>query len=201
MNCTARAGMCWMYDDLRGFEMTSAKQRGNVFVIMILVVALLAAGIYWQRSRKAAARSEAARVEELAKQAEVAKAQTELRALQQQIEAEKTKNVLQVSIKSAADLYAKWKDGVQVAQRTSRIGLAAPVATLQALRRDTEALIVPDCLKNGKVNLLEAMKLEIEGFLAFMGDTTMGKYVAQANSDAAEKLLLGFEADLSMCPR
>lgn len=181
--------------------MTSAKQRGNVFVIMILVVALLAAGIYWQRSRKAAARSEAARVEELAKQAEVAKAQTELRALQQQIEAEKTKNVLEVSIKAAADLYAKWKDGVQVAQRTSRIGLAAPVAALQALRRDAEALIVPDCLKRGKANLLEAMKLEIEGFLAFMGDTNFGKFVAQANSEAADKLLTGFEADLSMCPR
>lgn len=181
--------------------MSFSKQRGNVFVIMIAVVALAVAGVYWKNSRRDAANNEAARVEALAKQAEENKAEAELKSLQLKIEAEKSKNVLSISIKSVDDLYAKWKDAIQVAQRTSRIGLATPVATLQALKRDAEGLIVPDCLKNGKVNLLDAMKLEIEGFLAFMGDTNLGKYVAQANSDAAEKLLLGFEADLSMCPR
>jgi hypothetical protein len=181
--------------------MGPSKQRGNVLVILLLALALLVASAYWYRSKKTAAKAEAARIEEVAKQEAVAKAQSELKALQQQIDASKTKNVLEISIKSATDIYAKWKDGIEVAQRTSRVGLATPVATLQALRREAENLIVPDCLKTGKANLLEAMKLEIDGFLAFMGDTTMGKYVAQANSDAAAKLLVGFEADISMCPK
>lgn len=45
------------------------------------------------------------------------------------------------------------------------------------------------------------MKLEVDGFFAFMGDTTLGKYVAQANSEAAAKLLVSFDADISMCPK
>jgi len=181
--------------------MNSKKQHGNVLLILIVALVLLVASAYWYRSKKTAAKAEAARIEEVAKKAEEAKAQSEIKALQQQIDAAKIKNVLEISIKSTTDLYAKWKDGIEVAQRTSRVGLATPVATLQALRREAEGLIVPDCLKNGKANLLEAMKLEIDGFLAFMGDTTMGKYVAQANSEAAAKLLVGFEADISMCPK
>lgn len=181
--------------------MSFSKQRGNVFVIMIVVVTLAIAAIYWKNSRRDAAKNEAGRLEALAKQAKENKAEAELKSLQLKLETEKSKNALTTSIKSVNDLYAKWKDAIQVAQRTSRIGLATPVAALQALKREAEGLIVPDCLKNGKVNLLEAMKLEIDGFLAFMGDTNLGKYTALANSDAAEKLLLGFEADLSMCPK
>lgn len=180
--------------------MNQKNQRGNVFVILLVVLACLGGGIYWQQSRKAEAKSEAARIA-AAKQAEEIKASAELKALEQKIEAAKSKDVLQVSLKAADDLYARWKDGKQVAGLTSRIGLATPVANLQALRREADGLILPDCLKDGKANLLEAMKLEIEGFMAFMGDVNLGKFVAQANSDAAEKLLVSYEADRSMCPK
>ena len=33
-----------------------------------------------------------------------------------------------------------------------------------------------------------------------MSDVNIGKLVAQANADNAEKLLTGFEADRKMCP-
>lgn len=193
--------------------MGKANQRGNVYqvlVVLLVLTACMAVAIYWQYSRKAAVRTEAefaegaARYEataaKQAKQAEEVKARTELKALQQQIEASKSKDVLQTSLKAADDVYAKWKDGKQVANLTGRGALAVPVAALQTLRRETEAMIVPDCLRNGKTNLLEAMKLEIDGFLAFMGDVNYGKYVAQTNSEAADKLLTGYEADRSMCP-
>lgn len=176
-------------------------QRGNVLVIVLVVFALLGGAIYWQKSRRAAAKSEEERVAAAAKQADEVKATTELKALQQQIEASKSKDVLQVSLKAADDVYARWKDGKEVANSTSRIGLATPVATLQAIRREADGLIVPDCLKVGKTNLLEAMKLEIEGFLAFMGDVNLGKYVAAANAESASKLLTLYEADRSMCPK
>lgn len=181
--------------------MPAQNQRGRVLVIVLVLFALLGVGIYWQKARRAEARSEAERTAAAAKQAEEAKASVELKALQQQIDASKTKDVLQVSLKAADDLYARWKDAKQVAGLTSRISLATPVAALQAIRREAEGLIVPDCLKEGKTNLLEAMKLEIEGFLAFMGDVNMGKFVAQANTLSAEKLLTIYEADRSMCPK
>lgn len=188
----------------------SFAQRGNaqqVFVVLLVLGVVMGTAIYWQTSRKAAARSELERTEvaardaaTAAKHAEDVKAQTEIKALEQQIEATKSTDVLQMSLKAADDLYARWKDGNKVANLTSRVGLATPVAALQALRREAETLIVPDCLKPGKTNLLEAMRLEIEGFLAFMGDVNFGKLVAQANADEAAKLLMGYEADRSMCP-
>lgn len=180
--------------------MLSKSQRGNVLVIVLVLFGLLGIGIFWQKSRREAAKSEAQRIEAAARQAEEVKANAELKALQAQLEAAKSKDVLQVSLKAADDLYARWKDAKQVAGATSRIGLATPVAALQALRREADGLIVPDCLKDGKSNLMEAMRLEIEGFLAFMGDVNIGKYVARANTESADKLQTLYEADRSMCP-
>lgn len=181
--------------------MPTKRQRGNVFVIALVLIGLLAGGIFWQKSRREAAKSEAQRIEAAAKQAEVVKANAELKALQQQLEAAKSKDVLQVSLKAADDLYSRWKDAKQIAGLTSRVGLATPVAALQALRREADGLIVPDCLKAGKANLMEAMRLEIDGFLAFMGDVNIGKYVVQANTESADKLQTLYEADRSMCPK
>lgn len=181
--------------------MLTKNQRGNVLVIILVLFGLLGVGIFWQKSRSAAAKSEAQRIEAAAKQAEEVKASVELKALQQQLEAAKSKDVLQLSLKAVDDLYARWKDAKQVAGLTSRVGLATPVTALQALRREADGLIVPDCLKEGKANLLEAMRLEIEGFLAFMGDVDLGKYVARANTESAEKLQSLYEADRSMCPK
>ena len=180
--------------------MRQKNQRGNVFIILFVVLVLVGGLIYWQQSKKTAAKAEAVRLANAAKQENEAKVRIELEMLKQQVEAAKPKDALQVSLKAADDIYARWKDGKKIANLTGRINLATPVASLQALRREAENLIVPDCLKNGKTNLLEAMKLEIDGFLAFMGDVNFGKLVAQANADTAEKLLVGYEADRSMCP-
>lgn len=183
------------------------KQTGTAVWLVLLVLIGVVFGAWQYKQARIAKQLQAAQAEQMAKiaadtakQAEEARVSAERKALEEQIAASKVKDVLRTSLKAADDLYARWKDGKKVANLTSRIGLAGPVAALQALRRDADALIVPDCLKNGKASLLDAMALEIDGFLAFMGDTTMGKYVAQANADKAEKLLTGYEADRALCP-
>ena len=138
------------------------RHTGNVhpvFIILIVLAALIGTTIYWQSAHKSAQRTETQRAEAAVQEAKDKQASIELKALEQQISAAKTTDPLQTSLKAADDLYARWKDGKQVANLTSRIGLATPVATLQALRRETEALIVPDCLKRGKTDLLAAMTL------------------------------------------
>lgn len=175
-------------------------QRGNVFVIILVVLACLGGGIYWQQSRKAFAKSEAERLASAKATGELKSAE-EAKALQQRIDASRSKSVLQSSLKAVDDVYARWKDAKQVASLTARISLAAPVGVLQGLKRETDALILPDCLQVGRTKLSEAMRLEIEGFLAFMGDTNFGKYVAQANTIDAEKLLLEYSAHRQACPQ
>lgn len=183
------------------------QQNGSVTWVVLLVLIGMVFGAWQYNQSRTAKRLQAQQAEQMAKdaadaakKAEEARATAERTALELQIAASKKKDVLLTSLKASDDLYSRWKDGKKVANMTSRISLASPVAALQALRREAEALIVPDCLKNGKASMIEAMTLEVDGFLAFMGDTTMGKYVAQANADKAEKLFHGYEADRALCP-
>lgn len=129
-------------------------QSGGVLIVLIVALALSAASAFWYESKKIAAKAKTAHIEEVAKRAAEAKAQSELKAFQLHIDAERAKNVHAISIKSAPDLYAKWKDGILVAQHT--IGLATRVVTLQALKHETEGLIFLDWLKRGKAKLLQA---------------------------------------------
>lgn len=175
------------------------KQGGSVVWVVLLVLIGLVFGA-WQYNQIRTAKRLQTQQADAAKRAEETRVSAERKALEQQIAASKTKDVLHTSLKAADDLYVRWKDGKKVANMTGRIGLASPVSALQSLRREAEALIVPDCLKHGKASMLEAMTLEVDGFLAFMGDTNFGKYVAQANADKAEKLFTGYEADRAMCP-
>jgi hypothetical protein len=77
----------------------------------------------------------------------------------------------------------RWDDQNKLASQTSRIALAIPVSELQKMRRETEALMVPSCLKNAKINLTNGMNSTIDGYLAFMGnsdDTTTGIKIQEA---------------------
>ncbi len=81
-------------------------------------------------------------------------------------------------------ILTRWDDQNKLASQTSRIALAMPVSELQKMRRETEALMVPTCLKNAKTNLTNAMNSTIDGYLAFMGssdDTTAGLKIQEAS--------------------
>ncbi len=64
--------------------------------------------------------------------------------------------------------HRKWSDASTLAGSTGRIALAGPVATLQALYRDTEAMTVPPCLERAKNALVSGMDMEVRGFVTFM---------------------------------
>lgn len=80
---------------------------------------------------------------------------------------------------ACGDLYAEalgdnllphWDDAVAVASSTARISLAGPIAELQGIRREAEALDIPDCAGQTHAILVNYMEMYINGFLAFMRD-------------------------------
>lgn len=66
-------------------------------------------------------------------------------------------------------IFDRWNDAIKVARVTSRIGLAGPVATMQTIRREAEALTFPGCAGETHRALLAAMTQEIALFVEFMG--------------------------------
>lgn len=72
------------------------------------------------------------------------------------------------AVKPMNDQFAKWKDAAAIAGSTPRIAMATPVASLQAINRDTEALVVPACLKISKDLLTAGMSSGNSAYLNFM---------------------------------
>lgn len=177
----------------------SFRQRGNVLLVWACCFVMLIGGGYWFNRAQKSAREESAKIEK--QKEDKRKADAERIALEQKIEQEKKKDVVQASLKAVDDALGKWNDAVGVAQVTSRINLATPVTNLQTIRRETESLIVPPCLNEGKQKLLEAMKTEIEGYVAFMADTNTGKYLAAAATAKSKELVDAYKAERAACPK
>lgn len=70
--------------------------------------------------------------------------------------------------KALLDLYRRWADAEKLALSTGRIALAGPVANMQAIQRDAEALTVPACLSEAKSTFAELTKKSVQGMLDFM---------------------------------
>lgn len=174
-------------------------ERGNVLLVWICCFTILIGGAYWFNKAQKAAREETVQI---AKQKEEKdKADAERNALNQKIEDEKKKDVVQVSLKAVDAMLVKWDDAIGVAQVTSRINLATPVTNLQTIKRDTESLIIPPCLNEGKQKLLEAMKTEIEGYMAFMLSADTGKYIVAAATVKSKELIESYRAARAACPK
>lgn len=71
-------------------------------------------------------------------------------------------------IQELSAVVTRWDDGLKLASSTGRIALSAPVAQLQAARRDLDAVVVGECLKPAKEELKQHMDSMIDAFLAFM---------------------------------
>ena len=67
-------------------------------------------------------------------------------------------------------LLQEWDDATSVAHRTSRIALPGTLSNLQAIKRRTERLKIPECFEDAHSFLIKSMYYTIEGFLAFAGD-------------------------------
>ena len=92
-------------------------------------------------------------------------------------------------IKDAAQavnrLMRAFDDTAQIASNTSREQLTAPISGLQSVRRQTEDLLVPDCLTNLKNFQLAHMNAVIITLVSFVGgadSTALNKYIALART-------------------
>ncbi len=177
-----------------------------LLVILAVLVLAIGAAIYKNESRKTAALQAAQRAAAVAKEAELkqqqARADAERAALEKAQDEAKAKDALAQALKVVDDLYARWQDASNVAGTTSRIALSAPVANMQAIKRDAENLEVPPCLAAGKTEMVKGMQLTIEGYLEFMANTEkQGDMKLYFKFEAAKPHFVNFNADRQLCPK
>ncbi len=66
-------------------------------------------------------------------------------------------------------VYQRWIDAERLAMSTSRIALAVPASTLQALRREIQGMQVAACLEDARQSLEVLIHKSAEAVLQFMG--------------------------------
>jgi|GEM_PF-2082678 len=144
---------------------------------VILAVLLLAggAGGWWAMSKSSTEKHAPAALQAVAS-ADRKKVEEEA-FLKRQAE-ERERQLLEKAGKDLERLHSRWKDASALAGSTARIALATPVASLQAIRREAAEMVVPECLDSPKAALLEGMDKEVEGYMKFMQDANVGKYLA-----------------------
>lgn len=65
-------------------------------------------------------------------------------------------------------VYRRWVDAERLASSTARISLAGPVATMQAVQREAEALSVPACLSDARRALVDLTAQSTTALIEFM---------------------------------
>lgn len=111
----------------------------------------------------------------------------------------KLTNYEEVDKAKLQDIKVRWESTRTLANSTARIALAPIVRDLQAERQELEKLNVTKCLTPAKDKLLTAMKINEEGFLAFMNDADLGKLVAQIKVKDMQKNIDDYTRISSMC--
>lgn len=71
--------------------------------------------------------------------------------------------------KPLLDLYRRWSDAEKLALSTGRIALSGPIASMQAIQREAEAMSPPACLEGAHKYLVELTKKSTQGMMEFMG--------------------------------
>lgn len=184
-------------------------REGGYALWVILVVCLLAIGgaKWWhdrskqQRLDEAAARERnitAQRVAEERKAREELQA-TERRDYEQRLAAERARSEYDRAADAFRAVQTRWAEAHRVAGVTARVALAGPVATLQEVRRDAAALVLPTCLQGAQKKLLEGMQWQLDGYIAFMSDADIGKTLAQGSFKMGDDLLTASRAEADRC--
>ena len=91
-------------------------------------------------------------------------------------------------------LYRRWADGERLAFSTARIALATPIASQQALKREAEALAVPECLNRAKDALNALIERSNEAVLRFAAKEEVASMVYTAVE--RPKLIPQFEREV-----
>jgi len=116
-------------------------------------------------------------------------------------EAEKAAIEVKRATGELQSLHSLWVDSSTLASSTPRIGLAAPVATLQGMRQKAQALNVPECLQPSKEHLVSAMNAGIDSLLIFMRNESGTDSLVGARAATMTQELASYEAKLNACPR
>ena len=80
------------------------------------------------------------------------------------------------------ELLGRWNDALDIAGSSARINLSGPVSKLQDLRREAQAVGVPDCMAYAKWLLIRSMDFAVNGYLYFMqqvNDTSVSDQLTQ----------------------
>jgi prophage DNA circulation protein len=168
-----------------------------LWVILALAIAALVGAKAWSDAKK---RSREAAVAAEQKRQTSATINREREEFEAKVAAEKSKSEYAKASDALAAAQARWKDALRVADATSRVSLSGPVSNLQTIRRETEALMLPECLGAARKKLAEGMQVQIDGFLTFMANTgEMGKILAGGKLEDGAKLVQDAQAEAERC--
>lgn len=92
----------------------------------------------------------------------------------------------------------QWDDATALAGQTSRVSLAPQVDKLQAIRRQTQELMPPECAKDVQANLVASMDATIQGFIDFLGQKSDS--VVSASFTRAKASMDKFGASIAALP-
>lgn len=181
------------------------RQRGFGFLHILLIIVILGIGAgYWKdQSRKAAIANanEVRRSDETQFEAKLrAKKQDQEKvALEEKLRNERDKSSYDKSVASLRAINDKWADALRLAASTARMSLSPQVASLQAIKREAEALILPPCLESARSRMHAGMDLAIEGFMMFMGDTKYGNIRSEPFFDGSKKAFEEYNEQSAAC--
>lgn len=129
----------------------------------------------FQAEEKLAQEQNRRKDEELRRQSQAREAAERQRAAaeanERQAKQQAVNQLKAASMRDAAaieSILKRFGDEHAIAQSTSRIALGPRVASMQALRREMEALKASPCIAIGHVLAVDAMNQVIRGYLAFM---------------------------------
>lgn len=158
-----------------------------IWVILILAVFAVVSAKMWSDSKKREREAAAAAEQKRQSATTINRERQEFEA---RLAAEKSKSEYAKAADALNSARTRWVDAVRVADATSRVSLSGPVSNLQAIRRETDALLLPDCLAASRQKLTEGMQHQIDGFLTFMANSgEMGKLLAGGKLEDGAKLV------------
>lgn len=96
--------------------------------------------------------------------------------------------------KPLLDLYRRWADAEKLALATGRIALSGPVAAMQAIQREAEAMRSPACLDAARKILVDLTQKSSAGLLDFMAKTKLDGMVYTVVE--RRQLVPAFEAEI-----
>lgn len=103
------------------------------------------------------------------------------------------------SVVSLERLYRQWTDTVKVAESSSRIAMATPISTLQAIKREVEGLPVAECLVAPKQQWLKGMEESLAAFLGFMQAADREGWYTREQLKESEAFMKAYERGVSRC--